>query len=206
MDGLSQQLDAYVVSPRAGKIRTLAKPRVGPWANHIALLAQTLAFKARTASQAACSDFLSRLGKQFPSLAWIAPPDPVEEPDPIRAIMDDFEKLGHEQQDKVAKNLALLWNSFTSVFGGVTAFQSASPAEQRAYVEKLEAAAHRMEAAKGTEAAFHYVTVELIRQYIAFLQIGSTDQRAVALARLVAPLIDRGHKMTAEPTIYSLKS
>lgn len=142
---------------------------------------------------------LRRLQARFPSLPLGQIHDPNGEPDPVELVMEEFGGLEPAQQDKVAKNLALLWNSFTGAFGGVSGFQATSATEQQSYVEKLEAAAQRMEAARGTEAAFHYVTVELIRQYIAFLRAGSTEPKAVALARLVAPLIDRGHRLGVEP-------
>lgn len=165
-------------------------------------LAGASALRARDVWQAVRADIGVRLRMLLPALAEGAGPDPADEPDPVRSIMSEFEELGQEQKDKVARNLALLWSSFIDAFGGVSAFQSASTTDRQAYVDRLGAAARRMEAAKGTEAAFHYVTVELLRQYVFFLQIGSTDQGAVALAQLVAPLIDRGHAMSPEPTVY----
>jgi hypothetical protein len=167
---------------------------------------QAIAPKMQTVWQVGCPAFLTLACKLFPSLPLIAPPEKIQEVDAVQLILGEFESLSREQQDRVAKNLTLLWESYISVFGGVSAFQAASTTERQAYIKKLEAACHRMERAKGTEAAFHYVTVELFRQYISFLQLGSRDRSAVALASVVAPLIDRGHKMPAEPVIYSVRS
>lgn len=205
MDGSSQHLGAYVDSSKAGKTYLSAMASTAHRARHVAHLVQASARKARAIWHAQCSGTLSRLHILLPTLLKSAAPEPADEHDPVRSVMGEFEALDREQQDRVAKNLALLWGSFNSAFGGVSTFKTASALEQQAYIAKLEAAARRMEAARGTEAAFHYVTVELLRQYVSFLQIGSTDEGAVALARLVAPLIDRGHAMNAEPGIYPIK-
>lgn len=183
-----------------------SKLRLVHRSEQVVLMMQAVTDRARAEWRAGYPVVLRHLQERFPSLPLGSFPDPNAEPDPVELVMEEFHGLEPAQQDKVAKNLALLWNSFTGAFGGVSGFQAASPTEQRSYVEKLEAAARRMEAARGTEAAFHYVTVELIRQYIAFLQVGSTDPKAVALARLVAPLIDRGFKMEAQPFLHTVGS
>ncbi|WP_150117733.1 hypothetical protein [Microvirga vignae] len=112
--------------------------------------------------------------------------------DDVGMVLGEFEKLSRDQQDKVAKSLALLWDTFIEVFGGVSGFQTASPIEQQAYIERLSTASRRMEVARGSDVAFHYVTVELMRQYVSFLQTSSKNPRAIVLAGAVAPLIDRG--------------
>lgn len=117
-------------------------------------------------------------------------------PDPVDTILSDFGSLERAGQDKVAKNLALLWDNFQNMFGGISGFLAAPGTEQDAFMEKLTAAAERMEAARGTEAAFHYVTVELTRQYISYFRIGRADPKAVALATCVVSLIDRGRRMS----------
>lgn len=144
--------------------------------------------------------FHSQIRKLPPSVPLLAPPDAneVEEVDDVRSVLSEFENLTREQQDKVAKSLALLWDAFIDLFGGVSAFQTASLVERQAFTKKLDTAARRMEIARGSDAAFHYVTVELMRQYVSFLQIGSKDPRAITLAGLVAPLIDQGRRANAE--------
>ena len=231
MDGSSRRLPAYFDvtgatdadganrASRLAKVRGLVKPYVP---RHRALvvakhrfirrrkqatfLAKAVADRARTEWETGYPVVLRHLRERFPSLPLGAASGPDDGTDPVLMILHEFERLDGGQQEKVARNLALLWNSFMSVFDGVSGFQAASAVDQQAYFEKLEAAAHRMEAARGTDAAFHYVTVELIRRYIGFLQIGSTDPKAVALARLVAPLIDRGHKLGAEPFLRAVGS
>ena len=175
-----------------------------PSRDSLAALTKTLAARAVSLWQTFSPAAIAQLRRPFPSLP--AAGSPNEEHDPVRLVMAEFDDLSADQQNKVARNLALLWNSFTSVFGGVSGFRAASPTEQREYLEKLQLAARRMEAAKGTETAFHYVTVELIRLYLGFHQAGSTDQGAVALAKVVAPLIDRGHRLSAAPFIYPVAS
>jgi hypothetical protein len=229
MDGSSRRLPAYFIAPhsqpashskasrRLRQVRFIVRRSVSqlganvPSANgftrrtgQMVSAMQAVADRARAEWRAGYPAVLRQLHERFPSLPLGAMPDPADEVDPVLLVMEEFEVLGPDQQEKVARSLALLWNSFTGVFGGVSGFRNASAVEQRAYSEKLEAAAERMRAARGTDAAFHYVTVELIRHYVAFLLIGSTDPKAVALARLVAPLIDRGHKLGAEPYLRSV--
>jgi hypothetical protein len=122
------------------------------------------------------------------------------EPDSVEMLLREFGGLDQEQQAKVAGNLVLLWDNFQTIFGGLSGFLAASPMEQDAFMEKLEAAARRMEAARGTDSAFHYVTVELIRQYISFFRVGRSDGQALALAARVAALIDEGRCIPVEPT------
>ncbi|WP_230531247.1 hypothetical protein [Microvirga roseola] len=160
--------------------------------------AQELAPKVLARLQETHPALVARARTVLPFLLDVPEPEP-EEPDPVDIVIAEFGKLERDQQDKVARNLSLLWDNFREVFGGASGFQAAPPIDQKLYLEKLEAAARRMEVVKGSEAAFHYVTVELMRQYASFLQTGSTDEKAVALARLVAPLIDRGHRMSAKP-------
>lgn len=142
----------------------------------------------------------AQAARWFPSLARFSAASAAEahEVDHVGQVLSDFDKLSRDQQDRVAKSLALLWDAFESGFGGVSAFRSASLIDQQGYTERLAQAAHRMEAARGSAAAFHYVTVELMRQYVSFFQTGSEDPRAIALASRVAPLIDHGRRMNAE--------
>jgi hypothetical protein len=233
MDGSSPRLPAGISDPRVGtlprktarrrprhlrrqaqkRLRRLAAPfrpkatallEALPSRDTLAALTKALAARAVSPWQKLSPATVAQLRRLFPALPVAGGPN--EEHDPVRLVMAEFHDLSSDQQNKVAQNLALLWNSFTSVFGGVSGFRAASPTEQREYLEKLQLAARRMEAAKGTEAAFHYVTVELIRLYIGFHQVGSTDQGAVALAKVVAPLIDRGHRLSAAPFIYPVAS
>ncbi len=121
--------------------------------------------------------------------------DTSQEPDPIQILLSEFNALDPDQKDKVARNLTLLWDNFQDAFDGLSGFLAAPTTEQDAFMEKLEAAAERMRPARGTEAGFHYVTVELTRQYIAFLRVGKADRSAVALATCVVSLIDRGRQL-----------
>jgi hypothetical protein len=118
-------------------------------------------------------------------------------PERVKAIISDFHALAPDQQAKVAKNLAQLWDNFLGVFGGLSGFWASPLEEQKACMDKLEAAVQRLEPHKRSETGFQYVTIELMRLYLAFLFIGRTDTLAVELGALVVPLIDRGRWMAA---------
>ena len=53
-----------------------------------------------------------------------------------------------------------------------------------------------MKLARGSEVAFHFVTVELMRLYVEGFMLGRRDRAALALASTVSVLIDRGRMMT----------
>ncbi|QRM29808.1 hypothetical protein [Microvirga sp. VF16] len=116
--------------------------------------------------------------------------------DPIWNLLAEFRALAPEQQDKSAKNLALLWDHFETTFDGLSGFLAEPQAEQSLYLEKLMTASRRMKLARGSEVAFHYVTVELMRLYVHGLQRGRSDRAALTLASNVVALINRGRMMT----------
>lgn len=175
---------------------------INEWGARAVLLTQGIVPKLRMAREKFPVAALSDIRKLLPSRSVAVAPDAnaIAEIDHVAVVLSDLQSLPCEQHHKVAHSLALLWDAFIDVFGGVSAFQAASPIEQQAYVGKLETAARRMEAARGSDAAFRYVTVELMRQYVSFLQTGSKDPNAIALARAVAPLIDRGRSINEGPS------
>jgi len=116
--------------------------------------------------------------------------------DPIWELLADFKALSPEQQDKAARNLALLWGHFEDSFGGLSRFLDQPRTEQTHYLDKLATASRRMRLARGSEVAFHYVTVELMRQYVGCFQAGRSDRAALSVATCVATLINRGRMMT----------
>jgi hypothetical protein len=116
-------------------------------------------------------------------------------PERVKAIISDFHALTPDQQAKVAKNLAQLWDNFLEVFGGLSGFWASPLSEQEACMDKLEAAVGNLEPQKRSETGFQYVTIELMRLYLAFLFVGRTDHLSVALGALVVPLIDRGREI-----------
>jgi hypothetical protein len=118
------------------------------------------------------------------------------EHDPAWEILAEFQKLDASDQDKAAKNLALLWGHFEDTFGGLSGFLEESQTERSQYLEKLMAVSQRMKLARGSNVAFHYVTVELMRQYVCCLQQRRSDRPALSLASCVAALINRGRLMT----------
>jgi hypothetical protein len=178
----------------------LVKHRVTRLTGQALLLTRGFAPRLQNAWEKTSPIFHSQIHKLPSSLPLLSPPDAneVEEVDDVKLVLSEFENLTRDQQDKVAKSLALLWDAFIDLFGGVSAFQATSLVEQQAFTKKLDTAARRMEVARGSDAAFHYVTVELMRQYVSFLQIGSKDPRAIILAGMVAPLIDQGRRINAE--------
>jgi hypothetical protein len=121
-----------------------------------------------------------------------------EQPDPVWSLLADFQSLGAAHQDKAARNLALLWGHFEESFGGLSGYLAMPETEQLLYLEKLKAASDRMRLARGTEGAFHFVTVELMHQYVRGFQERRSDRAAVTLATWVSGLIDRGRSLTEE--------
>lgn len=166
---------------------------------HFARRAAALAKLAELKQHAAAPALLAQLRKLLPAHSPAAVPNMAvtEEVDDVEQALRDYENLSREQQEKVASSLALLWDSFIDVFTGVSSFQAASQIAHEGYIGKLEKAARRMEVARGTDVAFHYVSVELMRLYLAFLQAESGHPKAILLATTVAPLIDLGHRMNA---------
>jgi hypothetical protein len=126
-------------------------------------------------------------------------------PDPARQALGEFGVLDRDQRDKLARNLALLWENFQDVFGGLSGFMAAPQTDRTAFLQKLESASERMAAARGSEVAFHYVTVELMRQYISCLHHRRADPDAIALARCVVALIDQGRSMPSERLVYQVR-
>lgn len=137
---------------------------------------------------------------QARSLMPFAPlPSPEEEAlraDPVWALLAEFQALEPDQQVKSAKNLALLWDHFGQTFGGVSGYLAEPQVEQLVYLDKLTTASRRMRLARGSEVAFHYVTVELMRLYVQCFQQGRSDRVALTLAAHVASLINRGRMVT----------
>jgi hypothetical protein len=119
-------------------------------------------------------------------------------PERVKAIISDFYALTPDQQAKVAKNLAQLWDNFLEVFGGLNGFWASPLSEQEACMDKLETAVRNLEPQKHSETGFQYVTIELMRLYLAYLFVGRTDHLSVALGTLVVPLIDHGREVAAE--------
>ena len=122
--------------------------------------------------------------------------DEALEQDPIWNLLGEFKALAPDQQDKAAKNLALLWGHFEETFAGLSGFLAEPQTEQALYLNKLDTASRRMKLARGSDAAFHYVTVEVMRLYVICLQTGRSDRAALSLATAAATLINRGRMMT----------
>jgi hypothetical protein len=118
------------------------------------------------------------------------------EQDPIWNLVGEFKTLAPDQQEKAAKNLALLWAHFEDTFGGLSGFLAEPQTEQALYLDKLDTASRRMKLARGSNVAFHYVTVEVMRLYVICLQTSRSDRAALALATCAATLINRGRMMT----------
>jgi len=121
--------------------------------------------------------------------------------DPAWELLAEFQALAPDRQDKAARNLALLWDHFEHMFGGLSGFLAEPAIEQSIYLDKLMTASRRMKLARGSEVAFHYVTVELMRLYVSYLRLGRSDRAAMALAANVVALISRGRMVT--PAITS---
>jgi hypothetical protein len=118
------------------------------------------------------------------------------EQDPIWNLLGEFKALAPDQQDKAAKNLALLWGHFEETFGGLSGFLAEPQTEQTLYLNKLDTASRRMKLAQSSDVALHYVTVEVMRLYVICLQTRRSDRAALSLATCAATLINRGRMMT----------
>ncbi|WP_262030652.1 FUSC family protein [Microvirga sp. Mcv34] len=136
-----------------------------------------------------------------PFLPLASEEDDVLAADPAWEILAEFQALAPDQQDKAARNLALLWDHFEHMFGGLSGFLAEPAIEQSVYLDKLTTASRRMKLARGSEVAFHYVTVELMRLYVSYLQLRRSDRPALALAANVVALISCGRMAT--PAITS---
>ena len=112
------------------------------------------------------SDAAARLRVQLAAIGILEREEPPIERDASTDIMDEFEKLGGDHQMAVARNLALLWDSFVEHFDGLSGFRQAPTATQDAYLAKLEAAEKRMEASRFTDAGHHFVSVVLMKIYV----------------------------------------
>ena len=143
------------------------------------------------------SDAAARLRVQLAAIGILEREEPPIERDASTDIMDEFEKLGGDHQMAVARNLALLWDSFVEHFDGLSGFRQAPTATQDAYLAKLEAAEKRMEASRFTDAGHHFVSVVLMKIYVSLFQTDTSKPSAVALSDLAATLIDRGRDSRA---------
>lgn len=138
-----------------------------------------------------------RLRVLFPSLPW-AEPERDEASEPAFAILGELDELAPEKQVATARNVALLWDCFVEEFGGVAGFLASGATEQAEYLDKLEAAASRMEAGRGTPVAYHYVSVVLIKLYVESFRTKRATAGAIALSGRVAALINQGRIIRAQ--------
>jgi hypothetical protein len=143
---------------------------------------------------------LSRTRTLLPFIPIASAEDEALRSDPVWELLAEFQALSPAQQDMAAKNLALLWDHFEHMFGGLSGFMAEPQIEQSLYLDKLMTASRRMKVARGSDVAFHYVTVELMRLYVHGLQLGRSDRAALSLASSVAALINRGRMMTSAIT------
>ncbi len=132
----------------------------------------------------------------LPFIPLATPEEEALERDPVWELLAEFQALDPHQQDKAAKNVTLLWGHFEDSFGGLSGFLAEPQSEQLQYLDKLMTASLRMRPARGSEVAFHYVTVELMRQYVSCFRLERSDRAALSLAACVAGLINRGRMLT----------
>jgi hypothetical protein len=116
------------------------------------------------------------------------------EPTQDEIILSAFGRLSADQKRSVARNLALLWECFVEEFDGLSGFIQSPPTEQAAYLQKLDAAAARMEASRVAEARYHFVSVALMKRYVSLFLEKSRDPSSVELSQRVAALIDGSHR------------
>jgi len=137
-----------------------------------------------------------RLRIAFPALPWAAQDDEANQPTFL--VLAEFDALDPDKKIATARNIALLWDCFVEEFGGVSGFVEAGVAEQTEYLDKLDAAASRMEVGRGTPVAYHYVSVMMIKLYVESFHSGKADRGAIALANHVAALVNQGRIIRAK--------
>jgi hypothetical protein len=137
-----------------------------------------------------------RLRIAFPALPWAAQEDEANQPTFL--VLAEFDALDPDKKIATARNIALLWDCFVEEFGGVSGFVEAGVAEQTEYLDKLDAAASRMEVGRGTPVAYHYVSVMMIKLYVESFHSGKADRGAIALANHVAALVNQGRIIRAK--------
>jgi hypothetical protein len=133
----------------------------------------------------------------LPSLPWPEVEDPVAT-DFAWVILTEFEALETAKQTATARNVALLWDCFVEEFGGVSGFLAATSTEQNHYLEKLDAAAQRMEVGRYSAVGYHYVSVVLVKLYVTYLHGQNSAPSAIALSSRVAMLINDGRVIRAK--------
>jgi hypothetical protein len=138
-----------------------------------------------------------RLRKRTPSLPW-PEVENIDVPDQAMAVLSEFEALEPAKQTATARNVALLWDCFVEEFDGVSGFLAATATEQNEYLEKLEAAARRMEPGRYSAVGYHYVSVVLMMMYVGSLHGRESGRSAIALSRRVSMLIDEGRVIRAK--------
>jgi hypothetical protein len=189
--------------PRLGIADLLTSARTLPWRDWSARV-QAVGLHAiaerRNALPAALA-LLSRkapglseqVRSRLPALPW--PEEEPEEEDPALTILAEFEALEVQKQEATARNVALLWDCFVEEFGGISGFLSASETEKDDYLDKLSAAAQRMEAGRNSAAGYHFVSVVLFELYVSFFHGRKAHRSAIVLSERVAELIDEGRKL-----------
>lgn len=139
----------------------------------------------------------ARLRAACPSLPW-AEPERDEASEPAFQVLAEFAALEQDKQVATARNVALLWDCFVEEFGGVSGFLDAGSPDQSDYLEKLSAAAERMEAGRGTPVAYHYVSVVLMKLYVESFHNRTSNRGAIALSAQVAALVNQGRVIRAQ--------
>jgi hypothetical protein len=113
-----------------------------------------------------------------------------------RVLMDQFHALDPDQRDRVAVQLAELWEWLITEFGGPAGFLDKPQAEQDAYIERLRIVTQRTEEHKETDLGRYYYSSALLSLYASALRAERRDPDQTALAALVASMIDRGRQLS----------
>ena len=107
------------------------------------------------------------------------------------AVLQEFEALPPEMQERVAQDLVALWGRFAHAVGGFSDGPPEESAETESAIASLEASEARMQATRGSEHAHYFYSVALMRLYLAALGGERSDPNLLRAATLVTDLIDR---------------
>lgn len=131
-----------------------------------------------------------------------APETPeTEEEAELAALLVKVNALPGGQRAAMAGSIGVLWEAFCTKFGGVSAFLSADPAAQKAFIDSLEAARDRMKPGADSEKGYIYYAVAVFLNYIKAMLLDARTGAWRELGELAAALISQARLLPAPAAI-----
>jgi hypothetical protein len=128
----------------------------------------------------------------LPSWSGRAGADPLER---IDSMLRDFDKLGTDRQEEVARDLAQLWDAFVEHFNGIEGFFNGNEERRKDYMQRVETAARRMSNAKGSEKGHYFFATALLAHYLRTLSEGAAGNSEQRMANRIVTMIERGREL-----------